>query len=357
MYSRLASKESRDEGRTLDGGRFMEASNMSIQEILEGHPAPLLSVESRMKPEMVMEFAQRLRTTPQTSTDVGFKYVAASIAGQSDIRRQQLSQGHIGDVSRQARLAATCFDVDNLGSVLVCRNSSQVCIGTDPALVDTRGNVFLRGVNVLCSKAQQVLLDSHRAGVTEARGRNLVEDLVQGSDVTLLSVPTCQSELVKDCVHTTWGVNTPAGYVALVALEGLTKSLVMNCLALSSPAALYLYSQARTEQGASPETITQECVSLAERAVHIVCIQAGVSISMEESRALAWMLSYDPGAHKCPVTHKHGGAARNLRPFVTLLNVHFGMFPSLSLDGGFEEYASIKTMSEHLAFGGHFVDA
>jgi hypothetical protein len=39
--------------------------------------------------------------------------------------------------------------------------------------------------NVLCAKAQQVLLDSHRARVAEATGRNLVEDLVQGSDVRL----------------------------------------------------------------------------------------------------------------------------------------------------------------------------
>lgn len=49
--------------------------------------------------------------------EVVLRYVAASIAGQSDIRQQQLSQGHIGDISKQARLATSCFSVDEQGVI------------------------------------------------------------------------------------------------------------------------------------------------------------------------------------------------------------------------------------------------
>lgn len=46
----------------------------------------------------------------------------------------------------------------------------------------------MRGVNAMCAKAQQALLDSHWAGVTDVVGRSLIEDLMQGSTVTLLSI-------------------------------------------------------------------------------------------------------------------------------------------------------------------------
>ena len=354
LHSKLRANSSEITEDSSSGGTFVEASNMSVQEILEGHPSPLLSSESRMKPDMVMEFAQRLRTEPKDNQDIGFRYVAASIAGQCDIRRQQLSQGHIGDVGRQARLAATCFSVDEMGAVLVCKGAAEVCIGKEPMLVSTRGNVFLRGVNVLCAKAQQVLLDSHRAGVAEATGRNLVEDLVQGSDVTLLSVRTEEADLVRNSGCMEWGVNTETEYVALVRSEHLTEDIALKCLALSTPTGLSIYAGARIEQGVTAELVSQECMTLSERAVHIVCVQTGVSVSREESRALAWMFSYEPAVHKHPVTQKYGGAARGLRPFVTLLNVHFGMFPALCSDGSLDSYSNITTMSEHLAFGGQF---
>ncbi|PLW12886.1 hypothetical protein PCASD_25145 [Puccinia coronata f. sp. avenae] len=302
LYRRLKADSCGDIGPSPSGGTFIEASNMSVQEILDGHSSPLLSGESRMKPEMVMEFAQRLRFSPD--------------------------------------------DKDN--EMLAGR------LGVESVLAGTRGNVFLRGVNVLCAKAQQVLLDSHRAGVAEATGRNLVEDLVQGSNTTLLSVNTVDSKLIIDSGYMEWGVNTETEYVALVKSELLTKDVALKCLALSTPVGLSTYREARLEQGATAEAVMQKCLALSERAVHIVCVQTGVSISREEGRALAWMFSYDCVAHKHPVTHKYGGAARDLRPFVTLLNVHFGTFPGLCSDGSFDSYSSMSTMSENLAFGGQF---
>jgi hypothetical protein len=73
---------------------------------------------------------------------------------------------------------------------------------------------------------------------------------------------------------------------------------------------LSIYTEARIEQGATTVPVAQECVTLSERAVHIVCIQTGVSISREESQALAWIFSYDPAVHRHLFTQKYNGAAR-----------------------------------------------
>lgn len=73
-----------------------------------------------------IEFAERVKRDGRDKAKVGLRYVTASIAGQSDIRHQQLSQGHIGDVSQQAKLAATCFWVCEDGAVQVHTELSTV---------------------------------------------------------------------------------------------------------------------------------------------------------------------------------------------------------------------------------------
>ncbi|PLW32276.1 hypothetical protein PCANC_18997 [Puccinia coronata f. sp. avenae] len=110
----------------------------------------------------------------------------------------------------------------------------------------------------MCAKAQQVLLDSHRAGVAEATGQNLVEDLVQSSDVTLLSVHTDDANLVRNSRCMEWGFNTENEYVALVRSERLTKDIVLRCLALSTSVGLSIYTEARIEQGATTVPVAQE---------------------------------------------------------------------------------------------------
>ncbi|KNZ58810.1 DNA-directed RNA polymerase [Puccinia sorghi] len=326
-------------------GAFMQASNMSIEEIEAGHPMPLLSRESRMRPDMLMEFAQRVKEKHIAGIEVGFRYVAASIAGQSDIRRQQLSQGHIGDIGRQARLAASCFSVDEQGVIRVHVKNSRVVLGTDELLADTQGNMFMRGVNAVCAKAQQALLDSHRAGVTDVVGQNLIEDMMQGSSVTLVSVPLGKEALLPQEPYLKWKSVQKDEIVAIVDTQS-TKSLNLEEFkSASSPAALCSLGRRWAAAGVPEQTRVRELVAKCERAVLISCSQSEVVISREETRALSWMLSYNPGAHDLPVTNKIGAMARDLRPFVAMLATHFGTFYDLASQGAFDSYSEIGKLT------------
>lgn len=335
-------------------GTFMQASNMSIEEIETGHPMPLLSSQSRMRADMLMEFAQRVKEKHVAGIEVGFRYVAASIAGQSDIRRQQLSQGHIGDVSRQARLAASCFSVDEQGVITVCSGSSRSVLGTDRLLAETRGSVFMRSVNAVCAKAQQALLDSHRAGITDVAGLNLIEYMMQGSNVTLLSIPQEKEALLPRGPPLKWKAVQDCELVAIVDTESTRSLPLEEFRSISSPAALSCLARRLAAAGVHQDAITLECVAKCERSVLISCVQSDVSLSREEARALSWMLSYDPGGHDLPVTNKAGAMARGLRPFVSMLATHFGTFYDLASQGAFDTYSEVETLSENLAFGGNF---
>lgn len=357
-YARLVQdhlKDSKKKCLPRSKGTFMQASNVSIEEIESGHSLPQLSKESRMRSDMVMEFAQRVKEKEVAGIEVGFRYIAASIAGQSDIRRQQLSQGHIGDVSRQARLAASCFAVDEQGTITVCVTGTTLTLGVDDLLVQTRGNVFMRGVNSMCAKAQQALLDSHRAGIADTTGRNLIEDLMQGSDVTLLSLRKEKVALLPRGPSLQWRTTQGDEIIALVSTESAKTLQLEDFLCISSPAALSSLRRRRAAAGVNIDIVTRECIAKCERAILISCSQSEVLLSREEARALSWMLSYDPEAHDLPVTNKMGAMARGLRPFVAMLATHFGFFYDLASQGAFESYSQIDTLSENLAMGGDFL--
>ncbi|KNZ50834.1 putative dna-directed rna polymerase subunit beta protein, partial [Puccinia sorghi] len=196
IYSRLLGGT-----KPKNKGAFMQASNMSIEEIEKGHPMPLLSAQSRMRSDMLMEFAQRVKEKHTPGIEVGLRYVAASIAG---------------DVSRQARLAASCFSVDEQGLITVCSGSSRSVLGTDELLAGTRGSVFMRGVNAMCAKAQQALLDSHRAGVTDVAGLNLIEYMMQGSSFTIVSVPQQKEAMLPREPSLKWKATQDGEVVAII---------------------------------------------------------------------------------------------------------------------------------------------
>lgn len=193
----------------------------------------------------------------------------------------------------------------------------------------------MRGVNAVCAKAQQALLDFHRAGVTDVVGRNLIEDMMQGSSVTLVSVPLGNKRLVPQETYLKWKSVQKDKIMAIVDTES-TKSLnLKEFTSMFSPAALSSLGRCWVAAGVHRETIIRELVTKCERSVLISCSQSKVVLSKEEARALSWMLSYDPGAHDLPVMNKVGAMARGLRSFVAMLATDFGTFYDLASQGAF----------------------
>lgn len=116
-----------------------------------------------------------IRASAHESPEV-FRSAAGPITVQSDVAREQLSQGRIRYISCQARLAALCFKVLEDGTITVAQANDTLVVGQELHREGTRGNVALRGLNPMCDKAQQALLDSHRAGISQHTAQNLIED-------------------------------------------------------------------------------------------------------------------------------------------------------------------------------------
>lgn len=331
---------------------FMAASNMSMEEVINGVPYPHFTRESRMKPAMMSEFSQRAKDT--AFREQALRYVAASIAGQSDVARQQLSQGHIGDVSRQARLAASCFKATEDGTITVAEADGVRVVGREPSLCSTRGNVMLRGINAMCGKAQQALLDSHRAGISHYTARNLIEDALQGSDVGLYVLPPTAQNWAPRMAACKWVSSTTEYTIALVDRNNDRTAFDRCASGLLSPWSLAGRAKQEREQGVPEAEVASICRRLCRLALSVVCTHCDVELSTEELTGVAWMLAYKPEADVHPVTNRAGFKARNLRPLVDMAVNHFGRFHRLCEGGSFDNKVEITTLVEGLILGGEF---
>lgn len=345
--------ESHDPQDRAHRNKFMEASNMSMEEIMCGTPYPYFTRESRMKPAMMSEFAQRGRE--DYFKEYAFRYVAASVAGQSDVARQQLSQGRIGDVSRQARLAASCFKVLEDGTVVVAGIRGLQAIGQDSRLRHTRGNVMLRGINTMCGRAQQALLDSHRAGISQHTARNLIEDVLQGSDVGVYVLPPSARNWASAVSACEWVTSTAEHTVALVQQRQDHKVLTSCAIGLLSPWSLEERMRHEVTQGSSEAEALSVCRRLCYTALCVVCNHCDVELSDAELVSVTWMLTYKPEVSPHPVTSRIGFAARDLRSLVDVAVNHFGRFYGLCSRGNFDEKVEISTVVENLILGGEFI--
>lgn len=90
---------------------FMITSTVSVREMMDGIKFPGTAKAARIKEPMANMFVHRLKNPMETV----LQFQDESIRGIKDVMAQQLNQGRIGDMSRQARLAASCVKYKGRG--------------------------------------------------------------------------------------------------------------------------------------------------------------------------------------------------------------------------------------------------
>ncbi|KAI1906224.1 hypothetical protein LOZ61_006782 [Ophidiomyces ophidiicola] len=295
-----------------NGAEFLEYTTLSAKQLADGNNKLYFGEVSRNKNAHIQGMFRRF---VNRSTETSF--VSESIRGTEDVRRQQLSQGMLGDMTRIAKIAASCFyRHPNGGLYIVSRDGNKLLC--DDSMVDI-GSPTVRAVSQICAVAQQAALDSHRAEAHDSISHDFVADLILGCERTVNISPTSSYTFVQ------FDVNIPETISRrLVACKWRchsTNGINTLCRPSEIPNLAFAYVTAAYNPvvltGASRHNLDVRSICL--RGLKVVCNYYGVNISDIELKDISFVFSYKPDASHDPVTTRNGMTERSLGWIETLL--------------------------------------
>lgn len=308
----------RYEGTCSDGDlKFMEYTTLSFAQMREGKYRLLIGNETRNKRDHIDMMTARLRRTEGTSD-----FVQNAIKGVSDIMRQQLPQGTIGDMSRTARYAAMCVTRDSHGEIHILGRRGP--LGTGIMAGPSTGSPAVRCIMLLCSKAQQAALDAHRVGSKASTSMDLISDLLLGRSVHKASSP-CNTLYVfsnvtrKTCfkrMSPAWMYRTDGHLMCIAKDDAMPDDMCDKLVAAYSPVVLSKCSQS---------TVREIC----RRALCIVMNYYSLEVEYNDIEDLAVLFSHKVSSSTCPITTRAGMERRGMGWLETLLVLDYKAFGKL----------------------------
>jgi len=156
-------------------------TTMSFKQIMDASPQPLMAEETRTKKEHL----DSIRIRMQNPERIRMEFDKESIRGMSDINRRYLTQPIVGDMSRIARIAASCVVQIKDGTIGIYTTRKFEAIRKEE-LDKSEGNASIRAISTICASAQQVALDAHRIQKDSLPSHDMIEDLIVGSQYTMV---------------------------------------------------------------------------------------------------------------------------------------------------------------------------
>lgn len=313
---------------------FMAHTTVSFKELMDGEQLPPLSNLARVKEPMANMFAQRLKDP--SSVFSGF--IPASIQGIKDIMRQQLNQGPIGEMSRQAKLAASCIKYQGDGIFRIYSNY-EALHSTNLRLVgileDVRyplgGNACMRAVSAICGVAQQASLDAHRVSQSVESSFDLVDSLMKGGPKSLVVL------LPGTRINAVWKYSTSEALYTIVDHQSV-RSKATSIVGAYSPEVLKVVKLSKMN-------VQQVCAT----GVQTVCKYYNVKLSELEFWAFVELLCYRCEAATEPITTKQGTLKRDMRWMVSVFSNHYGKVQDLQDRGKTRRFVQPETITEAAA--------
>ncbi|KJZ68976.1 hypothetical protein HIM_11633 [Hirsutella minnesotensis 3608] len=327
-----------DRGEVNVVTRFMQHSTMSVRELMDGRRMPAISKAARMKEDMVNMLVQRVRDPDS----VAARYIDESKRGIRDVMNQQLFQGVVGDMLRQASIAASCVTYKGQGLYHVMAGSSVVEI-TDPTIdyplysvqYPLGGNSCMRALRTICARAQQAALDSHRVSTSAKPKLDLIKNMVSGSDVTLVVLsrgPPPEAEMV-------YSSSDENNVMYCVSHVDAIRPLARRVVASYNPTVLR-----------AVEIIGGDSLAVCKKGISVVCNYYGISLDDLELSSAAVLMCYGLGASNEPATTKRGMLQRSMRWLAVVFANHYGKTKSLHIQGLTRHYVHPQTATEASAF-------
>jgi hypothetical protein len=314
---------------------FMVHSTLSVRELMEGVPLPEIAKVSRVKENMAAMFVERMRNPTKVYSD----FCKESIRGIKDVMAQQLNQGSLGDMSRQARLAAACVSYAGEGvfhiktSTETIRSVNIDLIGVDPTSdLPLGGNSCMRAISAICAVAQQAALDSHRVSQSVAPKMDLIGNLIRGGPTSLVVFNSYEPH---NCI---WKYKKDDLTYAVVNNDSV-KDNAIKLVAAYNPVVLK-----------AAKLMGGDVRAICKNGIQVVCNYYGIKLSYLELESATELLSYKPEAHISPITTKEGLLARNMRWMVVLFATHYGRLKGLQHRRLTERFVRPETITDATAF-------
>lgn len=291
--------------------QFMKYTTVSASQIINGNHDLMIGNLTRNK-DLHMEMMRSRFLSHETEKS----FAKESARGTADVTRQQLSQSTVGEMSRVARITASCF-VRVQDGRLVCLTKDGPETINVPQRRDS-GSPVCRAIMSLCSVAQQALLDAHRVGSKANTGFDMISDMLKGR-VRLSD---------ESSVYETLCIFDDHHYNEVKMISSWCASKDGKVIAILDPS---VHGQTAAEMAIgsySPEILanipTEERHSVCLLAILVVVGYHGVSTACEEDMAdLASCLSYKPELSIYPTTTRDGALARGLSYIDTLIATDF----------------------------------
>lgn len=324
------------EGESNLVSRFMQHTTISMKELMLGEQMPDGAKLARVKDSMADMLAQRLKNPRRVYKE----FVAESRRGVTDVMAQQVDQGLIGDMSRQAKLAASCvqykgngvFSIKTACGAVKTVSSLITGITHDPTY-PLGGNSCMRAISMICAKAQQAALDSHRVTQVSSNDIDLIRDFMQGGPTTLVAMRAHSS------VESVWKYVDATQKVAYYLVDPKNvKSAARNMTASYSPSVL----KAVKLVGNDPK---EAC----HNGIKLLCNYYGISLSQLEMASVVELMSYRVDASSAPITSKLGVSSREARWLVAVFANHYGKLRQAQKKGYTKRPVHPETITEAAA--------
>jgi hypothetical protein len=313
---------------------FMYHTTLSFQEIKNGVEQPLMAEQARTRLEHLVGFRERYDIE-----SVSRSFVRESVRGMGDTNDQQLSQPVVGDMSRIARIAASCVLQRDDGTIGVATTSgfSEVCI-FDKDMQD--GSACMRAVSTICAGSQQATLESHHAKKKSLPQHNITTDMIKGLSETVILVDRRLSESrIRIALRPRWQDKGLDGTYVLCKASGagnLPKSYILGSY---NPTILSKFDES-------------ERLEICRRGVEAVVRYSSFEFSATQIMSLAVLFSFKVEDSPYPITTREGISARGLRWTEVMMANHYNMLIEM-LDKGNIPFSPLDTISSCL-MGGNF---
>jgi len=327
--------------------RFMVSSTLSVKELLDGVKLPDTAKAARVKEPMADMFVIRLNNPSKVFKD----FSNESLRGIRDVMAQQLNQGYLGDMSRQARLSASCIKYKGHGVFHILSSNETIKV-LCPPLQDIQrdiayplgGNSCMRAISKICAVAQQAALDSHRVSQTIASKLDLINNFIVGGKESLIAV---HKERIPP---NSWSYQNNNIVYCIVENERV-KSYAMGIIAAYHPTILKCIRM-----------VNGDVRTVCRNGITMICNYHNIELSVLELYSLTELLCYrceiSPDTKMIkgkqvlpdPITTKGGILNRDMRWMVAVFVNHYGKLKTLQLNNKTTRPVKPQTITEAVSF-------
>ncbi len=313
-----------------NNAKFLEYTTLSSKQIRDCNTPLVLGEQSRNKNKHITGMSERFK-----SMTTGNSFVFESIRGMEDVKRQQLSQGNLGDMTRISKIVASCFYRPSSGSLYVKTRTGNELLVSDNVM--DVGSPSIRAMSSICAVAQQAALDSHRAESQDSTSHDFISDLVLGCyrkvhmsptyEYTFIEFSTSNIDknvlvnMIRTC-HPRWINDQYTGVVHVLCKPKDIKSNICK----------YVKSAYNPEVLNMASKHNLDIKSICRNGIILICNYYGIHMFDIEIHDLAVMFSYRSDSSKDPITNRSGMMARQLGWIETFEATDYTKLPSLETD-------------------------